>query len=263
MEKGDVYLKHVRGSRYAFNYGKLFYKYPGGAKCYASEDWEKLVEDCCDIAQKFGGRLFINEEKDMVIYRQMGGDSWHPFYIGKLDNSIEFEGIDNDPKDLKPGLFWTGFASHHGAKFHLDMKERVYFKETYYEEGVQVSKKYFVQNIDKDLVKRLYYFKQGQGSFHINEYGHIWAPVDKDVILESEDYHSDIIDVSDIQNQFRQLTDIQKHTIDKYGQPRYSRLTKRRESWFPIYIGKYTKPLKIKREERPHIIIDPDILFSE
>jgi len=263
MDKGDIYPHHVRGSRYGFGYGKLFYKYPGGAKNYAIGDWSSLVDDCCKIKDKFNGRLIINEEKEMIVYKQKDGESWIPYFVGKLNNRVRFQGLENDPENLSPGLLWTGFASHHGAKFHLDMKDRIFFRETSYERGAQVTRKYYVQNIDRDLIERLYDFKQGQGSFHINEFGHVWAAVDKEVIQESEFYHSDTIDVKDIQDQFKQMSDVQKHTINKYSQPRYSRLTRRRDSWYPIYIGKYTKPLKILREENPHIIIDPDVIFPE
>jgi hypothetical protein len=263
MKKGEVYSKHVRGSRYAFNCGKLFYKYPGGGKNYAIGSWSDLIQDCCDITQKFGGRLIINEKKEIVVYRQKDSQTWLPYFIGDLLNEIRFEGIDNNPQNLMPGLLWTGFASHHGATFHLDMKDHVYFQETYFEIGSQVKKKYFVKNVEKDMIERLFFLKQGPGSFHINEFGQVWAPVDKDVITESEAYHSELVDVSDIQEQFSHLSDIQKHTINKYSQPCYSKFTKKTECWFPIYIGKYSKPLEIIREEKPHTIIDPDIFFAE
>lgn len=253
----------MRGSRYAFRYGKLFYKYPGGGKNYAVGDWSNLIEDLCEVKQWPSGRVIINEEKEIVIYRQKEADTWIPFYIGQLDNEFEFEGINNNPDGLKPGLLWTGFASHHGAKFHLDLKDHIYFQETYYETGAQIKKKYYVREVENDLIKRLYYFKQGPGSFHINEYGHVWAPVEKEVITECFDSDPDIITISDIQEQFKHLTTIQKRTIAKYSKLKFNSLTRRKESWFPIYIGKYSTPLKINREERPHTIIDPDIIFPE
>lgn len=260
MKMGDLYLKHVRGSRYAFNYGKLFYKYPGGAKNYAISDCSGLYDDLCDVKETQSGRLIVNEEKEIIVYRKHDEeDIWMPYYIGQLEDEVKFEGVDNNPEMLRPGLLWTGFSSHHGAKFHLNMNDHVYFQETYYEEGAQTTKKYFVKNVDKDLIERLYFLKQGSGSFHINEYGHIWAPVDREVINEC--YNTEIINVSDIEAQFKQLSDIQKRTIQKYCKPIYNKFTKRHESWYPIYIGNYPKKLEITREDRPHTIIDPDNIF--
>jgi len=260
MKKGDLYLKHVRGSRYAFNYGKLFYKYPNGGKNYAIGDFSDLFEDLCTVKQSQNGRVIINENQEIVVYRKLDNDQvWMPYYIGRLENEIKFEGIDNNPNNIKPGLLWTGFASHHGAKFQLNLNDRVYFKEIYYEEGAQTIKKYFVKNVDVNLIESLYYFKQGSGSFHINEYGHIWAPVDREVINNC--YNTDIIKVSEIETQFKKMTNIQKRTIQKYSEQRYSKLTKKDESWYPIYIGKYPLELEITREERPHTIVNPDYIF--
>lgn len=261
MKKGDLYLKHVRGSRYGFNCNKLFYKYPGGTKNYAIDDRLDFIADLCEVKQISSGRVIINEEKEIVVYRQQDDYTWRPFYIGQLDGEIEFDGINNNPEKLMPGLLWTGFASNHGSKFHLDQKDHIYFQETYYEDGAQIKKKYYVKNPGENLIDSLYYFKQGPGSFHINEYGHIWAAVEKEVITEC--YHTDLIDVSDIMEQFKHLTTVQKRTIQKYTMSRFNQLTKKNESWYPIYIGKYTNLLKISREERPHTIIDIDKFFSE
>ncbi len=251
----------MRGSRYAFNNGTLFYKYPGGAKNHARGDCSDLIEDLCEVKEWPGGRVIINEEKEIVVYRQQDENSWIPFYVGQLENELEFEGVDNNPTDLVPGLLWTGFASHHGARYHLNQKRQIYFRETYWRDDVQVTEKHFVRNVDQDLVDRVMMIKGGLGSFRINEYGHIWAPVFKETITRY--YDTDILNVSHIHEQFRLMEDVQKRTIQKYSEPKYNPRSRRKESWFPIYVGNYPEPLNIKREERPHTIINPDSVFFD
>lgn len=256
MKIGDLYLKHVRGSKYAFNYGKLFYKYPGGAKNHVIGDWSQLFEDICNVKQTQSGRVTINEEKEIVIYRKEANGSWRPYYAGQLNNEMTFEGIDNNPHNLRPGLLWTGFASHHGSKFNLQSNGHIYFKETYYDEDALTTKKYRVKNVDKDLIDRLFFLKGASGSFRINEYGHVLAPVELEVI---NNYNTDIINISDIKSQFKELTKYQKNTLRKYSAPVYNKFTKKETSWYPIYIGKYPELMELSRKDRPHtIIINPD-----
>ena len=113
MQKGDQYPKHVRGSRYITVNGDLYYKYIGGAKVRAA-DIPNIIKDLCEIKQ-IPGRVIINEDKEIIVYKTQDNNSWTPFYIGQLEGNIEFKGVNNNPGDLRPGLMWTGFASHHGS----------------------------------------------------------------------------------------------------------------------------------------------------
>lgn len=259
MKMGDLYLKHVRGSRYVFNYGKLFYKYPGGAKNYVLGDWSQIFADLCNVKQTQNGRVIINEEKEIVIYRKEDNGSWRPYYVDQLKNEMKFEGIENNPYELRPGLLWTGFASHHGSKFNLQSNGYIHFKETYFEEGAQTTKKYRVKHVDEDLIDRLFFLKGNPGSFRINEYGHVWAPVELEVI---NNYNTDIINISDIKSQFKKLTKFQKNTLSKYSAPVFNKFTKKETSWYPIYIGKYPDLMELSRKDRPHTIINPDDIFE-
>lgn len=252
MKKGDIYKKHVRGSRYGFSVGKLFYKYPGGGKSYAIGNWNDLVDDCCDVRGNTSGRLIINEKKEIVTYVQEKEFKWVPYYVGKFSNEMRFEDIENNPKKLRPGLLWTGFASRHGSKFHFTRKGNMFFKETVLNEDMQSTNKYKILDVDDEILERLNYFKIEPGSFHVNEYGHIWAPVPKSIM--NEFYNTDIIHIDDIHEQFKQLTSAQKLTISRYCEPRYNRSRRKQEMWYPIYIGKYSKPLEINRDDDPHII---------
>ncbi|MCD6236364.1 MAG: hypothetical protein J7K13_00215 [Thermoplasmata archaeon] len=250
MKKGELYVKHVRGSKYAFGYGKIFYKYPNGAKNYAVNDMSRIVDEIVEVRDEYSGRIIINEQKEIVTYRKTCHNQWMPYYVGTLSKEPKFEGIENNPRNLRPGLLWTGFASHHGSEYIFTITGKIYFKETFSDkDGSITTKKYLVRDVDEDLIERLKYFKIDSGRFHINEFGHVWAPVPEIVIKKF--YRSNIIHVDDIHEQFRNMTPEQKNTIKIYSNSRYSNSEER---WFPVYIGKYTEPLIINRQDRPHII---------
>jgi hypothetical protein len=251
MQKGEVYIKHVRGSRYGFSNNKLFYKYPGGGKNYVIGNWDSLIDDLIGVRGEYGGRIVINENKEVVMYKKTDIFEWIPFYIGKIDCEMRFEGIENNPRDLRPGLLWTGFASHHGSQFSYKINGRVFFRETTLEDGVTVTRQYPVLDIDDELIERLKYFKIQPGRFYVNEYRHVWAPVPLNVIKQCYN-DPEIIHIDDIHKQFSNLTSEQKNTIRKYSQDfRYNRTG---EMWYPVYIGKYGNPINIKRPDGPHRI---------
>ena len=68
MEKGEVYKKHVRGSKYVYGYGNIFYRYPGGGKSFAIGNWDDLIDDCIDVRGDTSGRIIINEDKEIITY---------------------------------------------------------------------------------------------------------------------------------------------------------------------------------------------------
>jgi len=251
MNIGDVYTKHVRGSRYAFNHGKLFYKYPGNRKCYVEGDWSELFRRLTEIKNYSSGRFIINENKEIVVYQKQGSNEWWPYYVGKLEEKMKFDGIENDPKDLKPGYLWTGFASKHGSKYHINKRNQIFFKEFTREKGAEVQKKYFVKNADQELIDRIVQLKQQDwGSIHINEYNHVWSAVNKEVILNAYDEQH----YKDMNEHFRSMTWEQKNTINKYSKEWDNRFSNKKERWFPIYLGQLNGNLMIDREDEPHII---------
>ncbi len=259
MNIGDDYYKHVRGSRYGFNNGKLFYKYPQThEKLFVEGDRPDLFNDLCDAKDHISGRFRINEEREITVYRKEGADTWIPKYAGKATKDLGFEGIENNPKNLKPGLLWTGFASHHGSKYHITNRGKVYFKETYFDEnGISTTKKYPVTDCPDDFKDRLLLFKQSAGSFRINEYDHVWAPVEQRVLKACAE-ETEFISLDEIQEQFMSMTRPQNNTIRKYSKGRYNPRTRQNECWMPVYIGKYSRKLTTKREHRQHIVIGHD-----
>lgn len=43
-----------------------------------------------------------------------GGSAWEPTYVGKYENDLQFDGIDNNPSNLQLGMYWTGLPFVHG-----------------------------------------------------------------------------------------------------------------------------------------------------
>lgn len=259
MKIGDVYVKHVRGSRYAFNGEGIFYKYPGRNQAMCTNVDADLLNRLRQVRKAWSGRFIVNERGEVVVYCEEK-KRWTPYYCGMLGDELMFDGLNNNPADLKSGLLWTGLASHHGSKMTVDAKGHVWFKESLIEGGCKTLNKYPVRGLDEDVIDTILSLKQDQGSFHVNEHGHIWAPVSS--IAIADDYDGKIIDKEALNLQLKEMTDVQKRTVKSYGE----RTTQRRvlnESWFPIYVGQCTEPLVIARPDKPHIIISEDELFEE
>jgi len=257
MKKGDIYTKHVRGSRYGFGFGKIFYKYPGGKKIYAIGNWDDLIEDCIDVRGNTSGRIIINEEKEIVTYVRQEDKSYLPFYVGKLKREMRFEEIELNPTNLRPGLFWTGFVSKHGSRYNYTQRGNFYFRETTVDEYGMNTRKWRINGIPEDFLKRLQFFKIDPGSFRVNEYNHVFAPVPK-IILQNF-YNDDIIHIDDIHKQFREdLTSAQKFTIQKNSEQFINKRTGKKEMWYPIYIGKYNDVFDVNRPNQPHRISNED-----
>jgi len=254
MEKGDIYKKHVRGSRYVISNGRLYYKFPGNQKVFTNSDVTELFEDFCDIRRESGGRIIINEEKEVITYRKESGNKWVPYYVGKLKSELDFESIDINPIDLKPGLVWTGFCIHHGSRFTFQKRGKILFKESSSKEFGTSINKYLIDSVEKEFIDRLKFYKIESGGFYINENQQVWAPVQK--LNIDQFYIDEKIHKNEIKNQLPVMTTEQKRSIQQYTE--YTNNGK--DLWLPIYLGKYEKPLEIKRADKPHIIKSEDML---
>jgi len=253
MEKGDIYTKHVRGSRYAFNREGIFYKYPNGQKCYCKNLDGSLLQNLIEIKGKGSGRLIINEIGEIVVYKKRGNENtWEPRYVGKLKDEMKFEDIYINPDSnfLKPGLLWTGFCSHHGGEFSINRNKKPFFSEKVKREYSEDQKRYFIKNFDEEVLKRIIHIKStGTGRFRVNEYGHVWSPV-KNKNIEFQMQNDDFKEA--FTNQFEEFPSKLKRTIKIYQKFDHT----------PIYMGKINEELEIEREERPHLVYDRDDLIE-
>jgi len=248
MKKGDIYTKHVRGSRYAFNTECVFYKYPNRQKCYCQNFNDGLLEDLMEVKGKRSGRLIINEIGEIVVYKKRGNQQeWEPRYVGKLEDEMAFEDIYPNPGNLNPGLLWTGFCSHHGGEYSINKNKKPFFSEKTKGKYSEEKKRYFIKNLDEEVLKRIIHIKStGTGRFRVNEYGHVWAPVKKENLeyqMNDEDFKEAFT------KQFKNFPSKLKRTIKIY---------QKSIDHYPIYMGKVDEELEIEREEKPHIIYDED-----
>lgn len=253
MKKGDIYTKHVRGSKYGFNRDGIFYKYPSDQKCYCKNVDESLLEDLIEIKGHGSGRFIINEIGEIVIRKKRDNEEvWEPRYVGKLKEEMKFEDIyvNPHPNLLKPGLLWTGFCSHHGGEFSINRNKRPFFKEKIKENHSENTKTYFIQNLDEEILKRIIKIKStGTGRFRVNEYGHVWSPVKNENIeyqMKNDEFKEAFT------NQFDGFPSKLKRTIKRYQKHNHT----------PIYMGRIDGELKINRQERPHLVYSRDDLLD-
>ena len=235
MKKGDIYEKHVLGSRFNFDREFVFYKSSNGSISYATNDVSGLIDDLIDVKGDIG-TFRINEEGIITTFCK-GIDAYYPKFVCKLKEELVFDEIDNNPKGLEPGNFWTGFNKKHGSKFFIDADLNLRFREKH-----PTEKTYLVECSDSNLINRLLSLKGETGRICINEYQQIWAPVKLSVI---QDGHS-ITNIDCLTNHFNSLTHKQKRLIQSYINS-FDREKTKGETWCPIYLGKLTGSLTAVR----------------
>ena len=95
---------------------------------------------------------------------------WVPYYVGKLEGRLEFDGFDLDPDDLELGQFWRGLHFKHGetwsvwtrrgnADYLYWSRQGMYFRSV---------------NPYPKLCKLLRSVRPRGGRIYITEHGHIW-----------------------------------------------------------------------------------------
>lgn len=244
MDIGQTYVKHVRGSRYLFGRDGIFYVHPTKRRFELNIEESDLVDRLIDLKGS-GGRLLVNEKREMVIYRQES-DHHIPIYAGRLDGELNFNSVPIDPSSLTPGLLWPGFNSHHGSRFLLDSKGSVRFKETSFENGVKTTRYFPVKMDDQQIIETIRRYKPG-GAFFINEYGHTWFPVE---VSEFQKHMTDYGFKKKIDGQWKHFSKASKNIINHYSRP-----NRRSKGFVPVYAGQYLGEMKVfGREDKPRII---------
>jgi len=265
MKKGDIYDKHVRGSRYVYNIDGIYYKVRD-IKIPTTTDVSKIIEDIIDVRKENSGRIIINEEREIITYIRKKKNEWLPVYVGQLNKELVFEDIEINPKNLEIGSLWAGFLRKHGSKYKFSREGRIYFLEKIQSNTKSSSITYYVQNFNNSFLKRICQLRGrmqnsynwlNAGSIWINEYGHMWTAITKDrmkYLIKKDVLKKEIID-----QQWRKLSNLQKNLLNEYTKPQKDRRNKDKEiSWYPIYLGKYEHQIQIDRPREPKIIYSVD-----
>ena len=245
MKKGDIYQKHMRGSRFNFDFENIYYKFPNGNKSYVENNVNELLSDLIDVKEQ-PGRFRINEAGDITVYCQ-NCDAYIPKYVGSLSEELVFDGIDNNPKKLKPGNFWTGFVVKHGSGYYIDRSNKLKYSEFVKDATSENVTNFTVSGMSKTFIDKILKVKGETGKLLINEYGHVWTPVKLSRIQNG----TVISDSDTLHEQFKTLSDKQKNIIRSYSEFTERKLYGKMESWYPIYVGKFTGQLNIKRKDNP------------
>jgi hypothetical protein len=251
MEIGDIYTKHVRGSRYIFNHDGIYYSHPSGQRSWWKNPNKEILSRLLKLKES-GGRVYINEKKEMVIYKEFLEEKkykvWKPVYAGIFEGEMTFDEISINPKGLSHGLLWPGFNSKHGSRFSIDNRGKVFFKEVSFKKhGVKTKTYYPVKMEDNVILNRIRTYKHN-GTFFLNEYGHVWTPVEREYFEKQKESNPDFYEK--INNQWKLMYRKTKNTIDHY-------IRMHEKMYIPIYAGKYEGEMKvIGREEHPRIVYD-------
>lgn len=103
-----------------------------------------------------------------------------PVYVGKLSGCFDFTEISNDPPRISNGELsvWTGLPFNHGETWAVctDDKLRWSWKDYYFESAFD----------HPELVAAYKSIRPPGGRIYINEHGHVWGNVDREVVPERE-----------------------------------------------------------------------------
>ena len=239
MSAKSPYLKHVRGSRYVYSSKGIFYRFSyKTGDLHPENDFSEYSEKIQNITGNNSGRVYINENKEMIGYAKEEDGKWHPYSAGKIKPNLSFKGFDSNPISIETGLAWTGLLAHHGAKYKFNGRGEFYFEEVSREGGVYTKRKYIVNNAPDTLIHNLHSVGKYYGSFRVNEHLHVFTPVPKDTVIEHPK-NKKIIE------QFRNMTDMQRNALQQYQNS---------SNHIPLYVGKLDKPFEINRPDGERVI---------
>lgn len=257
MEMGDIYKKHVRGSRYVYDNVTIYYKYKD-IKIPTNTDVSDIIEDIIEVRGDNCGRIIINEQGEIITYKRRKYDEWVPLYIRNLDRELIFDQINNNPQDIEFGSLWTGFLRKHGSKYKIAKKGYPYFVEKIQIPHGSKDFIFHITNFRSEILQKLHILKRKEGgSFWVNEYGHVWTAV-SDTIFKKL-LKEGVIDKEVIEEQWKGFSNLQKTLLSVYTSPTQNRYNDELTiSWYPIYVGKYKGTIRIERADEPKIIYSVD-----
>lgn len=131
-----------------------------------------------DVLTKMHADNYPHTDKALV------GEGWIPVYLGKLNGSIDFGWVENDPDEsmMEPPCVWEGLPIKHGERWSVTVNGDLEWRIK------RPAKFHFPSAYShNDLTLTYSTLRSAGGRLRINEYGHIWMefPVD-DLSKQSE-----------------------------------------------------------------------------
>lgn len=229
LKHGDEWPNHYRGTKYHFNQaGEVYWSAPlKMVRVTCINGHEKIFEKLLKL-KPTGGSFRVTEDRDVIAKKveveEDEDEKWPAFYVGHLDEDMEFEHIDINPSDIRHGDLWPAF--YDGACYHYNAEGKIWWRDSY-------GRRYFVTTKHPDLVSDLLKWKCLGGSFRITENKQVIA------LLERLPYPEHI------EVQILKMNDLQKSIIE-YKQESTNMV--------PIFIGEFdvkfelSEPYDMERE---------------
>jgi len=107
-------------------------------------------------------------------------EGWIPVYIGRLEGSVGFSDINNDPEPVSEAPFkvWEGFPFNHGEQWAVSHNDTLIWKWKDFRFQSAFS--------HPELIERYRRFRRPPGRLYINEYGHVFVNIDPEQVPRSE-----------------------------------------------------------------------------
>lgn len=142
-----------------------------------SDNYPARVHKLLISAGKPRGSVCVTAHGDIITKIPTKSGNWTPVYLGRYEDDFVFSHVENNPKNLKTGMLWTGFPFHHGDIWTISPRET----------GGQLMWKYlstYLGSIQRypNLIKKYKSIRFTGGRLHFTEHGHVWMNLpDSDV----------------------------------------------------------------------------------
>ena len=232
VNPGDKWPAPYRGSRYTIRRmkkedGTFQYRFcwtrQGGI--HHRSIFKGLLRALREIrSDEVGGSIRITPWREVLCKKYDQTTSrWVPYYVGKLDGKIDFNGFNLDP-DLEKGQLWHGFHFKHGETWSVWVRRGSGNHLYWSRQGI------ILRSIDEhpELVSAIREIRPRGGRCYFTEHGHIWMNLPKGE--GSQAWEHRIHDM--MKRDYRELGETHETLFDSIAERFDSTKT------FPLYLGK-------------------------
>lgn len=228
LASGDPWPLPFRGSRYAIKQVGRFIRavWEWQDLQLPSENYPSRVCRLMAEAGKNRGSVCVTSHRDMITKVPTDSGGWKPIYLGTYEDDFRFPQVDNDPKNLTPGMLWPGLPFHHGDVWTISPREM---------EGQLMWKHYstYFGSVQRypQLVNRYKSIRFTGGRLHFTEHGHVWMNLPDEDITDA------------VADEFRTLQGQQVDRLAREGRGAILQLVAARleaTRCRPVYLGRVT-----------------------
>lgn len=173
VESGDPWPLPYRGSKYTVvplrgGHSVVWGRY--GQRVPAERVPAGLI-DAVRQVKRSNGSFRITAHGAVITKTEASG--WRPFYVGKYDGGLSFPGLDDDPSDLKRGMYWTGFPFQSGEEWTVSPLAR----SSHHLSWSRLSRRFRSVGRYPEILETCLSVRPRGGLIYITEHGHIWMNV--------------------------------------------------------------------------------------